>query len=202
MWGVGRISPAPSIPRMLRGLLGGVMRNFRAIVVRAASLAAIALAGAAVFAQLPAQNLLGDSFTGPVSTAPVLTLNTGAPGFPCLTADPTGTPAGSTIANCNLAVPDPPGQGALRFTSIAEQQASAIVSETSLPTAQGLSITFTQHQYGGYGLGGPGNPGGADGISFFLAVAPPSPQILGPQGGALGYASAGSNAGLPGGWLG
>jgi hypothetical protein len=153
-------------------------------------------------AQGSAQILLQEAFTGPTAASAVLTLNTAAPGFPCLTADPTGAPQSSTIPTCALAAPDPIGAGALRFTEVVEQQASGFVAATSLPTAQGLSITFTQYQYGGYGIGGPGNAGGADGIAFFLAVAPPHPQALGPQGGALGYAAAGSTPGLPGGWLG
>lgn len=156
--------------------------------------------GPAPRAQGGPQVLLNESFRQPTTAAAVLTLNTGVPGLPCLTAGPAAGP--STVANCGLALPDVPGDGALRFTTITEQQASGVVATTSLPTAQGLSIVFTQHQYGGYGLGGPGSAGGADGIAFFLAVAPPHPQQLGPQGGALGYASAGSSAGLPGGWLG
>lgn len=158
-------------------------------------------AGLRPLAQSGAQTLLQDAFRGPSSTSAVLRLNTGAPALPCLTADPAAAP-GSTIPNCNLPAPDPVGQGALRLTDAAQQQASGVMALTSLPTAQGLSISFTQYQYGGYGLGGPGSPGGGDGISILLAVAPPAPQVLGPQGGALGYASAGSTPGLPGGWLG
>jgi hypothetical protein len=122
--------------------------------------------------------------------------------LPCLTADPAGTGTTSSVPNCNLASPHAVGAGALRFTGTSEQTASAVVYATSIPTTQGLNITFQQYQYGGYGLGGPGNPGGADGISFFLAAAPPTPATLGQQGGALGYATDGSSHGLPGGWLG
>lgn len=65
--------------------------------------------------------------------------------------------------------------GKLRFTAAAEQQASGLVAGTSLPTSQGLLISFKQYQYGGYGLDGPGSPGG-DGIALFLAVALMSPS--------------------------
>ncbi|MEQ1912698.1 MAG: hypothetical protein ABMA15_28030, partial [Vicinamibacterales bacterium] len=153
-------------------------------------------------AQTSQQALLQETFRAPTTSPAVLTLNVNAPGLPCLTADPGAGAGNSTIPNCNLTPPDPAGAGTLRLTSAAEQHASGFVAETSLPTAQGLEISFIQYQYGGYGLDGPGSPGGADGISFFMAVAPPSPDALGPQGGALGYASAGTVAGLPGAWLG
>ena len=167
-----------------------------------ALIAILATASVISRAQVSQQTLLQETFRGPDSSSSVLTLNVNASGFPCLTADASASTGNSTIPNCNLPAPDPVGAGTLRLTSTAEQHASGLVAETSLPTSQGLEISFTQYQYGGYGLDGPGSPGGADGISFFMAVAPPPPTVLGPQGGALGYASAGSNPGLPGAWLG
>ena len=158
-------------------------------------------AGVAVRAQLPnVQNLLGDAFTGPTTQAPVTSLtNFNTAGYPCLTAEAVPPVGPSTIPNCNLAVPDAAGQGFLRFTDAVQDQASAIVYDTNLPTAQGLTITFKQYQWGGEGISG---WGGADGISFFLAAAPPQPTVLGPSGGALGYTSYFGADGLPGGWLG
>jgi hypothetical protein len=58
----------------------------------------------------------------------------------------------------------------------------------SVPTAQGLVVTFKQYQWGGFLAG--------DGIVFALAVAPPQPGNIGGGGGALGY------IGMPGAWLG
>lgn len=157
--------------------------------------------GVALRAQLSSgQNLLGDSFEAATSTAPVTTLtNFNTAGYPCLTAAAVPPAGPSTIANCGLAEPDPAGQGFLRFTAAAQDQASAIVYDTNIPTLQGLTITFKQYQWGGSALGG---WGGADGIAFFLAVAPPQPTVLGPSGGALGYTSYFGADGLPGGWLG
>ena len=101
-------------------------------------------AGVAVRAQLPnVQNLLGDAFTGPTTQAPVTSLtNFNTAGYPCLTAEAVPPVGPSTIPNCNLAVPDAAGQGFLRFTDAVQDQASAIVYDTNLPTAQGLTITF------------------------------------------------------------
>ena len=138
------------------------------------------LAGIALPAQAPqGQNLLVAPFTAPTTRAPVNVLNVQTPGFPCLTAAGAGT---STIPNCNLATPDAPGQGRLRLTDAEEGRASAIISTRDLPTLKGLKIRFTQYQWGGHSLGG--SLGGGDGIAFFLAVSPPIPQRLGPQGGA------------------
>lgn len=165
-----------------------------------AFLSFLAIVTTVSLAQTTQQVLLQETFRASSSTSPLVTLNVNAPGLPCLTAGPAA--GASTIQNCALAPPDAEGAGTLRLTTAAEQHASGFVAETSLPTAQGLEISFTQYQYGGYGLDGPGSPGGADGISFFMAVAPPSPDALGSQGGALGYASAGTVPGLPGAWLG
>lgn len=140
------------------------------------------------------QVLLSDSFNGPTTTAPLVSLNSLTPGFPCLTA---GTSTTATpVAGCDLASPDPDGSGVLRLTDANGSEASGMVYDTSFPTRAGLDITFDQYQYGG---------SGADGISFDLAVAPPQPAAIGPSGGALGYASNDGNPnpdGLPGGYLG
>ena len=178
-------------------------RDRRAVVgIFAAIVATLAAWSGVPSAQSPqVQDLLVDPFTSATSQADVSLLNVESPGFPCLTAAP-GAAAPSTIPNCNLPVPDPAGQGTLRFTTDATGSASAIVSTTHLPTSQGLRISFVQYQWGGHNVGGPGDPGGGDGIAFFLASAPPVPDVLGPQGGALGYSSDGGTPGLPHGWLG
>ncbi len=139
------------------------------------------------------QSLINDPFTGPTTSAPVVEPTNNTRGFPCLTA---GTnPASTPVAGCNLATPDPSGAGVLRFTNTGGFEASAILYDNSLPTADGLSITYRDYQYGG---------NGADGISFDLAVAPPQPTTVGASGGYLGYSGSpgGLGAGLPGGWLG
>jgi len=141
------------------------------------------------------QVLLSDSFNGATTDAPLVSLNADTPGFPCLTA---GTAVASPVTGCDLASPDPVGGGVLRLTDSNTSEASAVLYDTSFPTSAGLVITFDQYQYDSGGAG-------ADGISFDLAVAPPQPTAIGPNGGALGYATNEGTSdpdGLPGGYLG
>lgn len=178
-----------------------ITRSFR--TWRTAILAALFAVTAPLGAQSPRQqDLLVDTFAEPTTQAQVGLLNVETPGYPCLTAAPDPGGGTSTIPNCNPAVPDPPGQGALRFTGDATGAASSIVSTNHLPTVKGLRISFLQYQYAGHGTEGPGSDGGGDGIAFFLATAPPLPDRLGPQGGALGYASDSGTPGLSHAWLG
>ena len=71
-------------------------------------------------------------------------------------------------------------------------------SNTSVPTSQGLDVTFNSYQYGGTG---------ADGMAFVLAAVNPAnpviPSAMGQSGGALGYSAQNSNTnGLSYGYLG
>ena len=71
-------------------------------------------------------------------------------------------------------------------------------SSTSVPTSQGLDVTFNSYQYGGTG---------ADGLAFVLAAVNPAnpviPSVMGQSGGALGYSAQNSNTnGLSYGYLG
>ena len=71
-------------------------------------------------------------------------------------------------------------------------------SNTSVPTSQGLDVTFNSYQYGGTG---------ADGLAFVLAAVNPAnpviPTVMGQSGGALGYSAQNSNTnGLSYGYLG
>ena len=81
-----------------------------------------------------------------------------------------------------------PPASALRFTSSGGQR-SGLFYSGSIPTNQGLEITFKQYQYGAVVVPG-------DGIAFVLAVTPPQPGFIGAGGGDLGY------IGMPAGWLG
>jgi hypothetical protein len=139
------------------------------------------------------QNLISETFSHPGTALPV-TNPSASSAFPCLTAgaDPNATP----IAGCALSPPDADGSGVLRLDS--GSNASGIVLP-SVPTANGLAITFKQYQYSD------GNSPDGDGINFFMAVAKPYPSILGGAGGAIGYTpdvGGGGAQGMPGGYLG
>ncbi len=114
----------------------------------------------------------------------------------------------SNIPGCNYGTPDASGSGALRLTPSQNSQHGAIVSSATMPTNQGLQVTFTTYTYGGDSGGTAGQ--GADGISFFLqdgsyGTAVGSSTNLGSWGGSLAYSCSNTNSnytGLTGGYLG
>ena len=77
-------------------------------------------------------------------------------------------------------------------------QEGGVFASTSVPTSQGLDVTFNSYQYGGTG---------ADGLAFVLAAVNPAnpviPTAIGQSGGALGYSALNSSTnGLTAGYLG
>src|ERR1017187_1213625 len=145
---------------------------------------AVVLAGfvpSAAWAQLT----VTDNFTGVSATASWVPFN-GA----CLTA---GNGSGTIPACVGLpyytetlvggatgTLPDPSGQGALRFTNGSPggyHQNGAIVLNPSqaFATNEGLQVTFTTVTYRGNSGGAGGD--GADGISFFLMNGSVAPDL-------------------------
>jgi len=112
----------------------------------------------------------------------------------CLTAGPTD--ASSVIPNCSPTT-DSNGSGALQLTTNAGNLVGATYYGQSLPTSEGLDMSFDSYQFDG---------SGADGISFSLAAVNPAdpvpPSETGALGGALGYSTNGTTDGLPDGYLG
>ena len=112
----------------------------------------------------------------------------------CLTAGPSTTQ--TSIADCSPTI-DSAGSGALRLTNNGGDQVGSVFYSVSLPTSEGLDVSFNTYQYDG---------SGADGISFGLAAAnpadPTAPSSAGALGGALGYSTNGSTSGVPYGYLG
>ena len=149
-------------------------------------------AGTVLFNQ-PFHDNTVDGTAGSVSlpTAPA-----GGGNFACLTASGNNNKTGP-LFSCS-APTDSQGSGKLRFTQAVTGQEGGVFASTSVPTSQGLDVTFNSYQYGGTG---------ADGMAFVLAAVNPAnpviPTALGQSGGALGYSapSAGSN-GLTDGYLG
>ena len=140
-------------------------------------------------------SLLTDTFTNTTLANPALwSLPVGSSGV-CLTA---GTNTSLTpVPDCQSSGGDANGSGALRLTNNAGNQVGTIFSNITLPTADGLDVTWDSYQYNGTG---------ADGISFDFAAANPAnpapPTTTGPNGGSLGYVTVGGNSGMPNGYLG
>ena len=95
-------------------------------------------------------------------------------------------------------LPDPAGNGALRFTNGYPyyNQAGGIISNFTYPSNEGLEVTFKTVTY--LGNSGGGGKDGADGVSFFLldgsASAPYAGEFdVGAFGGSLGYTCSNGN---------
>jgi large repetitive protein len=149
-------------------------------------------------------NLLTEPFTSATTTSsnwvlPASSASIGA-NDACLTAS---TDQGQTpIPGCYGGDdPVPPAAGpvpGLQLTTNDYNQEGGVAYGLSVPTSQGLDVTFDTNQYDGTG---------ADGISFFLAGSDPTnpastPITLGPAGGALGYMASSGNPGLTNAYLG
>ena len=150
-----------------------------------------AAAGTVLFSQTFHDNTLdGPAGSLALPTAPAASGNTA-----CLTAS--GNAAANPLASCPTA-PDAQGAGKLRLTQNIGNQEGGVFASTSVPTSQGLDVTFNTYQYAG---------DNADGIAFVLAAVnpanPATPAAIGQSGGALGYSAPSSNVpGLSYGYLG
>lgn len=116
----------------------------------------------------------------------------------CLSA--AGNTTTGPLLSCTTST-DPQGAGKLRLTPASTNRQGGVFGAVSVPTSQGLHLTFNTYQYGG-------SSPGADGLAFALAAVDPanprSPATLGQTGGSLGYSAAfnGVSAGLSNGYLG
>lgn len=94
----------------------------------------------------------------------------------------------SSIAGCDLGVPDDSNSGALQLTPNGRSTAGAVFYNGSVPTSAGLDVTFNAYQYDtDTALDTFNNPtctqdpgtypacAGADGIAFSLAAVGPTP---------------------------
>jgi hypothetical protein len=132
---------------------------------------------------------------GPAGSVAVPAAPTGS-NVVCLSAS--GNSTANPLASCATAT-DPQGSGKLRLTGTGTNLEGGIFAGTSVPTSQGLDVTFSSYQYGG--------SFGADGLAFVLAAVDPAnpvtPATMGRTGGSLGYSAQNStNAGLSHGYLG
>ena len=125
--------------------------------------------------------LFTDSFTNATTAEPMyLPAGTGATNVACLTAGSSTTQ--TPIPDCASSGGDTAGMGAPSDPNAGNLEGSAFYS-TSLPTANGLDLTFNTYQYG--------SASEADGIAFSLGATDPAnpsaPVNMGPAGGHLGY---------------
>jgi uncharacterized repeat protein (TIGR01451 family) len=145
-----------------------------------------------------AQILFSEPFSGRVTTNWI----GGGTAAACLTA---GYESGGILGclpgvsgGVTGSLPDPNNDGALRLTSAEFKQAGYVIYNATIPTANGLDITFDYYSYGG---------SGGDGLSFILIDGNANPTKPGGSGGSLGYAplvypSTGINQpGIAGGYL-
>ena len=166
------------------------------VALTAIGLGVVAISGTARATTLT--QLSAASFTGVSVSAGQWVLPTAAGGNQaCLTAG-LANPL-SSVVNCSPTT-DADGSGALRLTTNGGSQVGSVFDTASLPTSQGLDVSFNAYQF----LKTSGR--GADGISFALTAANPfdpvPPTTTGPTGGSLGYSTTGGNDGLPDGYLG
>ncbi len=148
-------------------------------------------AGSTLFVQSFKNNTID-----PASPVSIPALPSGSTGtnVACLSA--AGNTTGTGLKSCTTST-EVNGSGALRLTSAVTGQQGGIFGATSVPTSQGLDVTFTMYQYGG---------GGADGMAFVAAAVDPAhpvpPATIGRPGGSLGYSPFSTGAGLANAYLG
>lgn len=121
----------------------------------------------------------------------------------CLTA--TGNAATGVLKSCPPStvpaptVNDAPESGTLSLTPLQTSKSGGVFAATSVPTSQGLDVTFDLFQYGGGSFA-------ADGIAFALSAVDPAnptaPMNMGPTGGSLGYSTYSTLGGLANAYLG
>jgi large repetitive protein len=180
-----------SIRRIVaRGMAVTLLTSTVAVVATVSAAPAHAATGTVLFNQ-PFHDNTVDGPAGAVSLPKSPTGTNSA----CLTA--AGNSTANPLASCSSAT-DAQSSGKLRFTSNKTSLEGGVFANNSVPTSQGLDVTFNSYQYGGTG---------ADGIAFVLAAVDPAnpatPATLGQPGGALGYSAANSStAGLTDGYLG
>ena len=89
---------------------------------------------------------------GPAGSVSLPTPGAGGSNFACLTAAGNKNKTGP-LSTCS-APNDSQGSGTLRFTQAVTGQEGGVFASTSVPTSQGLDVTFNSYQYGGTGADG------------------------------------------------
>ncbi|MEU4536425.1 putative Ig domain-containing protein [Streptosporangium sp. NPDC023825] len=176
-------------PRYRRALAQLLVLSAAAGALNAPAPMAASAAGTIVFDQ-PFHNNTPNGLGAVVLPA----LPSGGTNMACLTAS--GNNSTGALHTCDNNR-DQQGSGKLRLTDAATTKVGGLLGAVSVPTSQGLDVTFNTYQYGGTA---------ADGMTFVLAAVNPAtsapPANIGQSGGALGYTSFSSLPGLAYGYLG
>jgi hypothetical protein len=151
----------------------------------------VAAGGAALPASASGgSSLVQESFLSSTTTSPNWLLPGGAENDACLvdSSDTSQTPIPGCAGSAG-------SESGLQLTTDTLGQEGGIAYGLSVPTSQGLDVTFDTRQYD---EGDALYQSGADGIAFFLAGSDPSdpastPVTLGPVGGNLGYTADGDS---------
>lgn len=191
-------APSPLRPRPVRAQAAPSRRVVAAVAVLATAAVGTVLGASRVeAAPLPTPattTLFAESFAGATTGSPSWFRPSPGGNTACLTGSGDGGQA--PIPGCGG---DEPGSGVLRLTSNGGGQVGSVFYDSSLPSAQGIDVSFDSYQWAG-------TRPPADGLSFALAAtdpaAPTAPAHAGPAGGALGYVGVPGLDGLPHGYLG
>ena len=168
------------VSRLVRRMMSCAVSVMLLLSMITAGMAATAPSADAAGTVLFNQPFHDNTVDGPAGSVSLPTAPTGT-NAACLTAS--GNATKNPLASCSSAT-DSQGSGKLRFTRAVDDQEGGVFASTSLPTSQGLDLTFNSYQYGG---------NGADGIAFVLAAVNPAdpdiPSAIGQPGGSLGYSA-------------
>ena len=184
------------VSRLVRRMMPCAVSVMLVLSMITAGLAASAPSADAAGTVLFNQPFHDNTVDGPAGSVSLPTAPVGGGNNACLTAKGNTSTTGP-LFTCGSST-DNNGSGKLRFTPADTGKEGGIFASTSVPTSQGLDVTFNSYQYGGTG---------ADGMAFVLAAVDPAnpviPSAIGQSGGALGYSAQNSSAnGLTDGYLG
>ena len=184
-----------TVSRLVRRMMSCAVSVTLVLSMITAGIAASAPSADAAGTVLFNQPFHDNTVDGPAGSVSLPTAPAGT-NSACLTARGNSNKTGP-LFSCGSST-DNQGSGKLRFTAADTGQEGGVFASTSVPTSQGLDVTFNSYQYGGTG---------ADGLAFVLAAVNPAnpviPTALGQPGGALGYSAANSStSGLTDGYLG
>ena len=153
------------VSRLVRRMTSCAVSVMLVLSMITAGMAATAPSADAAGTVLFNQPFHDNTVDGPAGSVSLPTAPTGT-NAACLTATGNNSSTGP-LFSCGSST-DTQGSGKLRFTPTVTIQEGGVFASTSVPTSQGLDVTFNSYQYGGTGADGhglragrrqPGRPG-------------------------------------------